>query len=267
MPFQVVNGKLLLRRTKPVDSAQCCCVCQQCASLNTGCCRYVEITLSGSYDSDGTYQAQLPTYGMQNRDGRPQGRGCFDFIGAACGPYGPNGEYGWLLSLSVCGACDPANLAAAWEGFVPLVTDAKGWCCAKTGTVEMTPVMLWDGSADTHGMSITVTVQPGVVISAVGTSGTDFPCSRAYCTDYPNQCPTIGVCCDQFDQATPSTEADCAARGGTFHADGTYDPSMPCVEGLCCMPWGRFPSSAAACGNLGGVFHPNGTFNPANPPC
>lgn len=166
------------------------CPCTICTAFGDGCCRYVRVTISGSHDgkADGEWYTNLPP---ANADG---------LSSAICGPYGPNGEYGWFITKDVCDSLfyTPDDMTTSWggywEGFIPLVQYGS-WCCAKLGTVDMTCIGVSsppDGNC--HGMTIAVEVIAGPLTrDFVTVPGIPFPVQLcgvdAYCTDYPDQCP------------------------------------------------------------------------------
>jgi hypothetical protein len=135
------DGVFTILSCNEVQKTDCDCDClppPPCTDCeDEGCCIKLKVTLSG-HDLAGENRDHFGGV-----DGTDEPMVTFGFGDAntlvwssACGTHGPDGETGWLVEFSVCGATneDTGN-TGTWEAFIPLVT-VDGVCCVELGVVD-----------------------------------------------------------------------------------------------------------------------------------
>ena len=163
------------------DDCECCdeeeTPCTTCPASGEGCCRHLEVIVTGTDSHNGTFY-----YDLWDTMGLPTGSIVEGL--ATCGAYGPGGTTGWLITFSVCGADNtPSGNTATWEVFIPTV-EYGTFCCAQLGaaTVECIQELIDPTRIDCMGIEITVTVLAGPYLLS------PEPCdTTTYCAEFPGE--------------------------------------------------------------------------------
>ncbi len=188
----------------------CHCVtipCEGCADAL--CCRHMTVTLTDAGLCDRTDTFEFPMDALTN------------LLSAVCGPYGPEGEDGWLIAYDICDG-SLCGLNGYWEAFIPLIDDGAGHCCPEVGAINW--VCVREGGCG--GMTLTGEVFAGPLdwentdcdyceyCSSLSeeeletdSECTEFVAAKAVCLEHPCQegCPDMRylVGCEGIPECTP----------------------------------------------------------------